>query len=236
MSLQLWKSEGENIRKFRSFRGNIIILEGLIGVGKTTLGYSLEAYLNQIGLSAKFFPEFKNVGLLKQYINDMKRYAYTFQIAMLMARLEIYRQADAFAKTGGISIIDRSLPGDYTFAKMQKEQHRFTNDEWLVYKRLIPLNLSEPNCIVMLNCDPIVAFERMKTRGEKSEISGYTLEYFQQLNTYYQQTFNDISHPIIIIDWNKSRQCIVDGSNVNRFLDIETCQYVLNAIWKKLYL
>ncbi len=250
MSLSLWSEVDNDARKFRSFRGQIIVLEGLIGVGKTTLGHSLETYFKKIGLKARFFPEFKNEQLLGQYINDMDKYSYTFQIAMLMARIETYQQAHEFSEQGGISIIDRSLPGDYTFASMQKSKGRFTKDEWQVYNSLIPRGLPEPNCIVMLECSPENAFKRMQKRGELAEVSGYTLEYFQELDTHYQETFLQINHPIVSINWNVDRQlhgvkhrvCKADYQVPNgklnghsKALDVNDCQTVLHIIWQKLY-
>ena len=236
MSLSLWSEVDDDTRKFRSFRGHIIVLEGLIGVGKTTLGHSLETYFQRIGLKAKFFPEFKNEQLLGQYIKDMDKYSYIFQIAMLMVRIETYRQAHEFSERGGISIIDRSLPGDFTFASMQKSKGRFTKDEWQVYQSLIPKDLPEPNCIVMLECSPENAFKRMQKRGELAEISGYTLEYFQDLDAHYQATFRRINHPIVNINWNADRQ--VSNGKLNGYskaLNGHDCQSVLQIIWQKLY-
>ena len=234
MSFKLWQSVDTSTRKFRSLNGHVIVLEGLIGVGKTTLGFSLEKYLNELGLKTKFYPEFKNKALLNQYITNMDKYAYVFQTVMLMARINIYRQAYHFASTGGISIIDRSLLGDYTFAKMQYNQDRFTIYEWEVYRNLIPKDLPEPNCIVMLKCKPEIAFNRMKKRGNKSEVSGYTLKYFKELSSYYNDTFKNLTNPTLSIDW-ETNKTLKDGVG-DSLLSSESCNYVLNQIWEKMYL
>lgn len=68
--------------KLRSLKGGIYIIEWIIGIGKTTLGTSLENYLNNIGLKCKFYKEYYNEDLLNQFIGDMKKYAYFFQMMM----------------------------------------------------------------------------------------------------------------------------------------------------------
>jgi deoxyadenosine/deoxycytidine kinase len=90
--------------KFRVLKGGIYLIEGIIGVGKTTLGNSLEYYLNSVGLKCKFYKEYFNEDLLNQFIGNMKSYAYFFQMMMLTKRIEIYKEAEEFSKSGGISI------------------------------------------------------------------------------------------------------------------------------------
>src|SRR4051812_7244364 len=104
--------------RFKSLKCGVFTIEGIIGVGKTTLGRSLEKMLNDNGIATKFFPEYVNKDLLGQYIGNMHRYAYSFQLIMLCKRIEIYREAERFAATGGVAIIDRSIVGDMTFALM----------------------------------------------------------------------------------------------------------------------
>lgn len=123
--------------KLKYLKGGIYTIEGIIGVGKTTLGRSAERYLNNIGLKEKFYPEYVNKELLAQYIGNMKRYAYSFQMIMLCKRIEIYREAERLAETGGVALIDRSIIGDMTFARMQKDNGNFTEDEWNIYLSLM---------------------------------------------------------------------------------------------------
>ena len=68
---------------YRPLIGSSILLEGSIGVGKSTVGKSLEKFFKNIGLKARFYPEYVNEPLLNQYISDMNKYAYSFQLIML---------------------------------------------------------------------------------------------------------------------------------------------------------
>jgi deoxyadenosine/deoxycytidine kinase len=183
----------------RSLTGTEIILEGLIGIGKSTLGKSLSGYLEKNGLPVKFFPEFVNESLLSLYISDMKKYAFTFQVIVARERLRIYDEAKKFSSKGGISIIDRGLIGDLTFATMQRDKGFINSTEWEVYKSLVELRHDEPMITVHLNGSPQLAYTRMQERKISSEISGYTVGYFEDLNDAYMKILEDVGKNINIL-------------------------------------
>ncbi len=223
--VQLFRKGSTDQRKFRCLIGSEIILEGTIGVGKSTLGRSLTEYLKGVGLPVRFYPEFRNDMLLKQYIGDMKKYAYSFQVIMARERLRIYREACEFSQNGGISIIDRSLIGDYTFALMQKEKEFISGDEWDIYLNLIQHDSdAEPFVTLYLQCSPEEAFARMKKRNIQAEISGYTLDYFEDLHDAYMVTIGSVDHPVYPIPWGDDREIDRD------LLSDETCEEVLTFI------
>ncbi len=211
--------------KYRMLVGHMIVIEGIIGVGKSTLGQSLERFLQSIGIKAKFFPEFMSKPLLDQYIEKMEKYAYPFQIIMLRERIHIYHQAHQFSLSGGISIIDRSVFGDYTFAKMQYQNGLISDDEFKIYSQILrDEKLIEPNIIVYLDVSPAVAFKRMLNRGIKSEKEGYTIDYFTKLHQCYYSTIEQVKCPIIKVDWSKDIQCQED----------EQCLFILDQIKNRL--
>lgn len=209
----MFASRHPSYNKFKSLKGGIFTIEGIIGVGKTTLGRTLEKYLNEIGLPAKFFPEYVNKELLAQYIGNMKRYAYAFQMIMLCKRFEIYKEAERFAATGGIAIVDRSLIGDMTFARMQRDNGNFTEDEWSTYlafaKQEMPLT---PTASIYLRCTPDTSLDRVKHRGIEAEINGYSHNYMQQLHDAYEVSINECTNVRHIpMEWDSP---ILDGSNL----------------------
>jgi len=198
-----------NAKKFQSLRSSIIIVEGVIGVGKTTFGRSTAAFLDSVGLKARFFPEFVNDVLLKQYIGDMGKYAYSFQLFMLTKRLEIYKEAQRFAEAGGIAIVDRSLPGDMAFAKMQYTNGNITEEEWKVYLSLAEQDSQpEPRAVIFLECSPEKSLDRTLRRGNKAETSGYTLGYMKQLSEAYKAVIEQLKCSLVKVDWNEDRTVI----------------------------
>jgi len=191
--------------KLRSLKGGIYIIEGIIGVGKTTLGISLEKYLNDIGLKCKFYKEYVNEDFLNQFIGDMKSYAYFFQMMMAVKRIEIYKQAEDFSKLGGISFIDRSLIGDITFATMHYNNGNISDDEWKIYNNFIKNEkLLTPSACIYLQCNSETCLNRIKNRGLKSEILGYDINYLNKLNNVYEIVIlNNTNLKTIVLDWNK---------------------------------
>lgn len=192
--------------RFRHLRGGIYIVEGIIGVGKTTFGKSAEKYLNDIGLKCVFYPEYVNEDLLNQYISNMKHYAYFFQMLMLFKRIEIYNEAEKLAKTGGIALIDRSIVGDMSFAKMHVRNGNMSSDEWNIYLKVIAKELlPTPTACIYLRCTSKTSLDRIKDRGFASEINGYSSDYLNTLSNMYEETINESKNfTIINIDWNDS--------------------------------
>ena len=216
--MKLFTSVNPDQDKYRRLAGSIITLEGLIGVGKSTLGLLLEKYLNCIGINTKFFPEYICEPLLNQYIGNMDKYAYSFQIIMLQKRLDIYQRAHEYALGGGIAIVDRSLIGDYTFAKMQHKNGSISDSEMDVYTQIMKNEKTiEPTYILYLDCQPQTAFTRMISRGNQGEQDGYKLEYFEDLKRIYFEVIEDSDHTIHIIDWNQNQK--VEQDQVKYVLD-----------------
>ena len=192
----------------RCLVGSIIGLEGLIGAGKTTFGKSMVDFLNKNGIKAKFFKEFVNQKLLKQYIFDMKKYSYTFQIIMAIKRLEIYREAVEYSKTGGIAVIDRTLLGDATFSLMQYENGNYTEDEWKTYNDIIREGTGlAPTLVLYFKTNPDKAFTRMISRGYDSEKNGYTLDYFNKLHNKYIEVIDRAkkTYNVLDLEWNRDK-------------------------------
>jgi len=194
-------------------RSAVITLEGLIATGKSTAGRSLERYLNQAGVLAKFFPEYCNETLLSQYIGDMPRYAYAFQLFMLGKRIAIYQEAERFAAGGGVAIIDRSILGDMTFARMQHQAGFITDSEWEAYVSIMKQEIQlAPLANVFLDCRAEASLRRVSCRGNPAEVEGYSLEYMQKLKEAYIETLaesREVKH--IILDWDEDRLLDEEG-------------------------
>ncbi len=206
----------------RVLKGGIYIIEGIIGAGKTTLGNSLEQYINNVGLKCKFYKEYFNDELLNQFIGDMKRYAYFFQMMMVIKRIEIYKDAQEFSQSGGISFIDRSLIGDMTFATIHHKNGNISDDEWKIYNDFIKKEkLFTPSACIYLNCNTEVSMNRAKNRGIISEITGYNIDYISNLKNTYDNVISDTTNvKIISLNWNRSIELIDNMISEDNIVEI----------------
>jgi len=211
-----FKAINPELRKYGPCtRGRVIIIEGLISAGKSTAGVEMCKYLNELGIKARFFPEPLIPSLLHLFLSNQEKYAFAFQLAMLIKRQTIYREAYQLAQQGYCCIIDRSLYGDYCFALMHKNRGNITdvttlNDkaptEWKSYlDALHSEHFEHPDYVIYLKVTPDVAIERCKKRDRDGE-KAYDIEYFKELcDTYDKIIPSTPANNMMVLDWNKDR-------------------------------
>lgn len=194
-----------NYERFKHLRGSIILVEGIIGAGKSTLGRRLTSMLNEIGISARHYDEEVNMPLLELFLSDMKKYAFAFQMYMLQHRQAVYRDAITYCERhNGVAIVDRSLFGDIAFARMHHTGSNISDDEWKVYESTISSNsLRVPSAILYLDVTPDVAMRRIKARNRGSEASEYDVQYLQALHDNYIKAMDHEYYQVLHIDWNQ---------------------------------
>lgn len=200
--MPLFKETDDVYKRYhRLLQGRIVVLEGLISSGKTTWGESLAAYLKKHNIDTVFLREPVDNDFLDMYLHDMPKYSFSFQMHMKALRREVYAQARKFSLNGSFVIIDRSMHGDMAFALMQKEAGMITDKEWSLYCRSYNCeDMEEPNDIIMLSCQPSTALDRVRKRGNKSEVNGYTLDYFERLHNAYQEVFTSYGTKLTVIN------------------------------------
>lgn len=121
-------------------RGRVVVLEGVIGVGKSTLSRSLLYWAKEVfGGEARVALILENIDptLLQNFLDDQAAMAFGFQMYAACARLETMRQAESLARQGNIVLVDRGLLGDATFARMHKENGFISQKQWQSYCSII---------------------------------------------------------------------------------------------------
>lgn len=186
---------------------NLIVIEGIIGSGKTTLGKILKFNID----NCIFIEEQVDNDLLKQFIQDMKRYVYPFQLSMLIRRHEAYLKALWYCNNGYKVILDRSLIGDQAFIQTQ---YQMGNLEKCDYEMLLNLlqkytsNLPKPKTVIYLDTNIDTAMKRIQNRNRSGE-DKYQREYQCYLRDNYIEVLRNYSDIIKFYDWNE------DYGNVN---------------------
>lgn len=136
-----------------------VIIEGNIGVGKSTFAGHLADALRAKGLKATalYEPDETNNPFLPLYYADPKKHAYEMQMHLLHKRYAVTQYAQWGAMSGqGWFILDRSFYGDLCFAAVQMRDGYFTPEQIESYHaahRNMELHLGMPTAAIFLHAD-----------------------------------------------------------------------------------
>ncbi len=175
-----------------------VAIEGVIGVGKTTLARLLAPSF-QADLLLEVFEENP---FLSDFYADRQRYAFQTQIFFLLSRYHQQRRGvSAILKTG------KSLISDYTFAKDSLfARINLRGDELDMYCRVheaLAEKITHPNLLVYLRADTDTLMERIAMRDRSYE-RNMERSYIEELNQAYEKFVSEPydDTPILAIDTN----------------------------------
>jgi deoxyguanosine kinase len=175
-----------------------IAIEGVIGVGKTTLARLL-APLFDADLQLEIFEENP---FLSDFYSDRARYAFQTQIFFLLSRYHQQRR-------GVTTIIDsgRALLSDYTFAKDALfARINLAGDELQMYHRVheaLAEKIPMPDLLVYLRANTDNLMQRITLRDRSYE-RNMERAYIEDLNIAYDEFFSKPYNgtPVLTIDTN----------------------------------
>lgn len=180
----------------RASQTQYIVIEGAIGVGKTTLVRMLRDHLN----AEMLLEVFEENPFLSKFYESRARYAFQTQMFFLLSR---YRQQQQVADM----LARRPLVADYMFAKDRLfAQLNLTGDEWEVYGQIhgaLAEQIARPDFVVYLKADTDVLMGRITQRDRPYE-RDMERSYIESLRLAYDQffaTYRDT--PVISIDTNE---------------------------------
>ena len=199
-----------------------IAIEGVIGVGKTTLARLLRPMLE-----AEILLEiFEENPFLSDFYGDRARYAFQTQIFFLLSRYHQQRRAVPELLGAG-----KSLIADYTFAKDALfARINLKGDELAVYHKVheaLGEKIPRPDLVVYLRADTPVLMQRIALRDRTYE-RNMEQDYIEVLNRAYDEFFSrqDPGTPVLPIDTNE----------LNIVQNPEDLKYVENRIREQLQL
>lgn len=174
-----------------------IAIEGVIGVGKTTLARMLRPKFENAEILLEVFEENP---FLSDFYGDRARYAFQTQIFFLLSR---YRQQNEIVPN--FSGHDKTLITDYTFFKDALfARINLVGDELNMYHKVhealaekIPL----PDITIYLSADVDTLMDRIALRDRSYE---RTMDrgYISELVSAYDDFFNNMKTPYLVIDSN----------------------------------
>ena len=177
-------------------RSSYIIIEGAIGVGKTTLARLLQEHLD----AALLLEVFEENPFLSKFYESRAQYAFQTQMFFLLSR---YRQQQhvplTLARSGLIS--DYMFAKDWLFARLN-----LAGDEWEVYQQIhaaLAEQIPVPDLIVYLQADTDVLMGRIAQRDRPYE-RAMDREYIDELRQTYDQFFAEFdATKVVTIDTNE---------------------------------
>jgi len=161
-----------------------IAIEGVIGVGKT----SLARLLQPIFATELLLEIFEENPFLTDFYSDRKRYAFQTQIFFLLSRYQQQKALVPAALARGSLIADYTFEKDSLFARLNLD-----GDELDTYHRLheaLAERLLRPDLVVYLQADTEVALQRIALRDRPYE-RNMDNDYIAALNQAYEDHFCD---------------------------------------------
>src|SRR5512137_1604464 len=171
-----------------------IAIEGVIGVGKTTLARLLQpAFESELLLEV-----FEENPFLSDFYSDRARYAFQTQIFFLLSRYRQQRDTVHTALSQG-----KTLISDYTFAKDALfARINLHGDELEMYYRVheaLAEKIPTPDLIVYLYADTDMLMQRITLRDRTYERS-MERAYIAELAAAYDDFFSRQDGPVLKID------------------------------------
>ena len=175
-----------------------VAIEGVIGVGKTTLARLLQPEFN-----AEIILEvFEENPFLSDFYSDRERYAFQTQIFFLLSRYHQQRRTiHDLAETG------KNIFADYTFAKDALFAGiNLIGDELDMYHKVhdaLAEKIQKPDLIVYLQATTDTLMQRIALRDRPYERQ-MERSYIDELNRAYEDFFSKpFDHtPVLTIDTN----------------------------------
>ncbi|MBI3001936.1 MAG: deoxynucleoside kinase [Deltaproteobacteria bacterium] len=182
-----------------------IVVEGPIGVGKTSLAKILASEFH----ARTVFERVEDNPFLPKFYEDRETYAFQNQLFFLLSRYQQQReliQQDLFTQ---------NMVADYLFAKDKIFATLTLNSEELsLYQQIYQLldtRIPKPDLVVYLQARPEVLYKRIKKRDKKYE-RGVTLEYLEEVAQAYNRYFFQYDEtPLLVV--NTSEMDFVSSGN-----------------------
>ncbi len=171
-----------------------IVIEGPIGVGKTSLSEKLSECFNAELIVEKS----NNNPFLKNFYQDKERYGFQTQTFFLLNR---YSQLLELAQR---SLFHNGTVCDYFFQKdMLFASLNLNKDEFSLYENfynLLKPKIPAPDLVIFLQAGTDVLMNRIRKRGRNFE-KNITLEYLEDVNRAYNNFFfHYLESPLLVIN------------------------------------
>jgi deoxyadenosine/deoxycytidine kinase len=171
-----------------------IVIEGPIGVGKTSLARLLAKEFNARLILEK--PE--ENPFLPHFYQDRKKYAFQTQVFFLLNRFQQQKEIAQLDLFKQITFSDYLFAKDRIFASLNLSDHELALYEQIFH--LLNGQIPSPDLVIFLQAKPDVLLHRIKSRNISYE-KEVDLEYLKMLTEAYNYYFfNYDQTPLLVVD------------------------------------
>ncbi len=180
----------------RNASAGYIVVEGPIGVGKTTLAKKLA---NSLGYNV-YLEEYKRNPFLQKFYSNVEKYALGTQLFFLLQRAKDFNKSK-------INNFKESIVSDFFIQKDKIFAETILNDEelnlYLDISNHLDIVSPTPNLVIYLQADHDTLIERIKSRANHFEKS-ISSEYLKKINDAYTSFFYSYKEsPLLIINTSR---------------------------------
>ncbi len=198
-------------------RPRFLVVEGPIGVGKTSL---VQLLVPRLGAGTLLETPEENP-FLAPFYRDMRAHAFQAQMFFLLQR---YRQQQELAQ---FDLFRQTLICDYLFAKDKIFAYlTLDENELVLYEKihdLLQVRVPKPDLVIYLQAATEVLQQRIALRGKPYE-RDMDRQYLEDLNSAYNHFFFHYSAgPLLVVNTN-------DLDFVNRKQDLEDLVKQINEV------
>ncbi len=197
-----------------------VAIEGVIGVGKTTLA----RLIHQAFQADLLLEVFEENPFLSDFYSDRQRYAFQTQIFFLLSRYHQQNKTIPQSLSVGHMIIsDYTFDKDSLFARIN-----LVGDELAMYYKVheaLAEKIPQPDLVVYLRAETEVLMQRIAHRDRPYERE-MERNYIDQLNRSYEAFFSSPDLPFKVLT--------IDTDNLNYISRQEDLAFVENRIRQSL--
>jgi len=189
----------------------LVVVTGVIGVGKSSLVEGLVKRLNAVPFYEPL-PETDNF-MLESYYRDPAKYSYSMQTLLLALRFRAQQEAQWRSSRGDLCIIDSSYYADQAFLEVQKQCGYIDDMEYRAYHKLCEIHmpfLQYPDLHIHLDLPLETEIERIRKRARDCE-SGIPTDYLLKLRAAYDDLipYLQVKYPLARLDASKDKEGVL---------------------------
>ena len=171
-----------------------IVIEGPIGVGKTSLAKLLAKEFNARCVLEK--PE--ENPFLSHFYQDRKKHAFQTQVFFLLTRFQQQQQIAQLDLFNQVTLSDYLFEKDRIFALLNLDEN-----ELILYEKIFQLlegRIPTPDLVILLQAKPEVLLHRIKSRNISYE-KEIELDYLKRLTEAYNYFFFHYDQsPLLVVN------------------------------------